>query len=90
MAIQRKTHVKQYAGRNAYVLIAGEDIQYKSEHGDAEHQPADNQQHGHVALQQRIVDENFRDIGLKQAESTGGKACQEHQEQAGPVRGDKT
>ena len=87
--VQRQAHVKKHAGRDADVLIAGQDVQHKSHHGDAEHQPAHDHEHVQISLQQRVVDEKFRNIRLQQPESRGGDARQEHQNQAPPVGEDE-
>ena len=90
MPVQRQAHVKKHRGRDADVLIARQDVQHESQDRDAEHQPADDQQHAQIVLQQRVVDEKFRDVRLQQAETGGRDAGQQHQHQAGPIGDDET
>ncbi len=89
MPVQRQAHIKKNGSRNAHVLIAGEDVQDKSQHCNAEHQPAHDEEHAQIPFQQRVVDEQFRDVRLQQAECRGGDARQEHKNQARPIRDDE-
>jgi len=90
MPVERDPHIEQHRGRNADVLITGQNVDRKPEHGSGEHEPGRPAEHMPIATKQRGIDQKFGEEWLRQAESGGKEADGENQDQApgvGPQEG---
>jgi len=61
----------------------------KPSHRDAEHDGADDVQHAEVALEERVIDQQFGDVGLNQREGGGGDAYEQNDDEPRLVRDDE-
>ena len=68
MAIYRQPHIEEAFGRKPYVVIAGSDVENKADDGHDDHRDRNHGERMQIAPQQRVIDQQARDIRLYQAD----------------------
>src|SRR5690606_32452919 len=78
MAVERQPHVEEHRGRNGGVAqpagVVDEEVQDRQE----ERQPDDSRQRLEVTSEERLVDEQLRQVGKRQSDDRTRKAQEQY------------
>src|SRR4029077_6669220 len=85
VAEDREAHVEKDLGGEADVAIAGSDVHGETDDGDDDHQRSNLAEGAHVVAEQSVVDEEPRNVGLRESDGGGEQAQERDEREAAPV-----